>query len=247
MKTLGDQHKLTQFQDDWKQIRPEDITRAFECFSGSTGEYERVTGVSFGTVTEEFVNAIKGIDLKVPGQSLCLCFGIENEVIQMFFQVNGQGAYMPDKCLFETIISHRKDLTEPFYGVSVDYKNEVCTNWAMIPYYSMNNVFFQTLNIQDPTTRGANSREEFLVRPGRVQLFLVQESDLVVMQKLLQPGMGLAVHFGVNYGHSVRQQIAFTPVIEIRPSGSVDTALGDDDEDPTYLDFVDPCPPNCPD
>lgn len=253
MKTITEQ-EAKQLERNWQRQRQEHIISSFEVFKEEHGEYVRITSRDFGNITQEFIDALHSVGKKSPKDSLALCLGIDNNAIhvdlqgkaQVFWEVvsGGEKQYFTGEGdRFDTFISPNPRPVKAHMGESVNYKNEVCSNWANISYFEMNAIFFVML--QSPDVK-VNGQEMFLKRPRRVLKFLIPQEDIAIMQKACTGDKNLLVHYGVNYGDAARQMVPFLPLIQIYTpvlSGVSD----EEDPDSTYLDFVDPCPPTCPD
>ncbi|MBO3698071.1 hypothetical protein [Roseivirga sp. E12] len=233
-------------KSSWPKLRQEEVNNCFEIYDEQNEEYNRITGAYFGQVESSFLDAIENWN---SSSSLSFCMGIDKntDLFSPFFELMDDSGVVHlgmEEQLTKTFISPNTSKYQPHLGVSVDYKNEVCTNWALIPYYLVSRIFFQTISM-DGSGHGISisGEEQLLKRPKRVKKFIIQTEDIDAMKSVLQPQSTIKVHFGVNYGHSANQQIAFTPVIEI----SNNTGLALDDEGDTFLDFVGACPPACPD
>ncbi|WP_420387577.1 hypothetical protein [Roseivirga sp.] len=237
-------------QSNWQKLRQEHIISAFEVFDESQGEYNRITARDFGGISEEFMGALEALG-KTPSDSLSLCLGIdtETEKAEVFweFYIDGAKTYIGgDGDRFITFISPNYNPTQPRMGESVNYKNEVCANWANISYFEMNAIFFVMLQNPDEKIHGA---EVFLKRPRRVLKFMIPQADIDVMKETCNTDKSLLVHYGVNYGDAARQMIPFVPLIQIYTPvvQGVGGMADEDDPNSTYLDFVGTCPPICPD
>ncbi len=247
MKKIND--KLADsLQSGWSRLPQEKVNNCFEKYDQVKEEYNRITGVDFGPVNPRpgsESNFYKGIKNWGPDSNLSFNMGVDfNEHFNPYFEMKGKYACTVGikKHLTQTFISAHRTRHGGHIGVSVDYKNEVCSNWALIPYYMVSRIFFQTISL-DGGGQGikVDERTRLLQRPKRVRKFIIQEEDIQAMRAVIQEKSHIKVHFGVNYGHSANKQIAFTPVIEI--SNSPELTL--DDDGGTYLDFVHACPPTC--
>ena len=229
-------------QVGWQQLRQESIISSFEVFSEDDGEFNRITARDFGQISKEFLDQLMSLDLESSSDGLCLCLGVEDDKVQVIWEmrINGEKTYYQgdgDHCL--TYSTPNTTPTIPSLGESDNYKNEVCANWAHIPYFEMNAIFF--VNIQDKDKRS----DLFLGRPRRVLKFVIPVDDILVMREVCTAGKSLLVHYGVNYGDAARQMIPFVPLVQIYTPNK--NGFLQDDPEATYLDFVGPCPPNCPD
>lgn len=246
MKTLSAKEAQA-LQLNWQELRQETIVSSFEVFNQEDREYDRITARDFGQITQDFMDAVNAIDTNSLGSGLSLCIGVDattgkTEVIWEV-NLNGEKSYFQgDQNLFVTYIGEDARPTVPHMGESVNYKNEVCSNWANMPYFEMSTIFFINL---PPKEKMVNGQEQFLGRPRRVLKFVLPKSDIQIIQQELATSKSILVHYGVNYGDAARQLIPFVPLIQIY-TPNVKGVL-QDDPDSTYLDFVEPCPPNCPD
>lgn len=234
-------------QSNWQKQRQEHIISSFEIFNEEEGEYNRITARDFGTINNDFLEQLSALG-ESPSDSLSLKLGIDanTQHTEVFweFNVGGKQTYIKgDSNRFETFITPNSRPVEPILGESVNYKNEVCCNWANISYFEMNAIFFVMLQNKSKDVDGS---ELFLERPRRVLSFKIPNADIAVMKKVCSTDKSLLVHYGVNYGDAARQMVPFVPLIQVYTP--VLTGVSDeDDPDSTYLDFVETCPPNCPD
>lgn len=182
--------------------------------------------------------------------SLSLCLGLDknDNMAQVFWELKVGGNtyyYAGEANMSQTFVAHTVNPTQPHLGVSVNYKNEVCTNWATLPYYQMNDIFFA---VEQKPDVDVNGDELFLSRPVKVLKFIIPTGDIEILKATAAPGKAIKVHYGVNFGNSTRYIIDFVPVIQVYTAQDGSEALfEEDDPDSTYFDFVQPCPPNCPD
>lgn len=253
MKIITEQEAKL-IEKNWQRQRQEHIISSFEVFREKHGEYDRITSRDFGNITPEFVQALQSIGQNSPKDGLALCLGIDNDASEAEFQGKAQvfweftlGAdkqyFAGDTDRFDTFISPNPRPLKPHMGESVNYKNEVCSNWANITYFEMNAIFF--VMMQNPDVK-VDGQEMFLKRPRRVLKFVIPQEDIAIMQKVCATDKNLLVHYGVNYGDAARQMVPFIPLIQVY-TPVLEGISDEDDPDSTYLDFVLPCPPNCPD
>lgn len=233
---------------NWQKLRQEKITSAFEIFDEKEGEYQRITARKFGQISAEFIEKLGQIDLNNEKDGLSLNFGIDknSETVHVFWEVKlgGESTFFAGEGdSFLTFMSQGYDPTKPHCGVSVNYKNEVTANWASLPYYAMNSIFFT--EVADQNNKKAPI-SLFLNRPKRVKKFIIPQADLEVIKNEVTEEKNILVHYGVNYGEVARQLIPFVPVIQIY-TPNLEGVSEEDDDDSTYLDFVETCPPVCPD
>lgn len=235
--------EATSLKQNWQELRPEKIVTAFETYNSKQGHYDRVTGIDFGTVKDEFTQQIK--TLNVEGlDSACLYLGVDETtgLIKIFFEVSVEGElffYAGERLEFLTYLTPNDPRYKPYVGVPVTYKNEVCSNWAYIEYYEIGPSFYSRVQ----TVSGVLG--VLVEHPKRAHKFIIPPDDINVMKHKLESGCSMKLYFGINAGHSTRQLVGFTPVIEIAPPVTNKVKGEGDDDDPTYLDFVHACPPNC--
>ena len=232
-------------QSNWQKQRQEHIISSFEVFDESQGEYNRITARDFGVITPEFMEALNALG-NSPTDGLSLCIGIDENThhAQLFweFRLGGQKLHIAgDNDRFLTYVSSNPRPTHARLGESVNYKNEVCCNWANIPYFEMSTIFFIMLDTPDAKSHGT---ELFLKRPRRVLSFVIPQDDIAVMKKACSTEKSLLVHYGVNYGDAARQLVPFVPLIQIY-TPLLQGVSDEEDPNSVYLDFVTPCPPNC--
>jgi len=235
-------------QTNWQKQRQEHIISTFEVFNETSGEYDRITSRDFGQITSYFMDALNSIGKKSPKDGLSLCLGIDQNSgkTEVFWEFNlgEEKLYIKgDSDRFLTYITPNFRPTTPRLGESVNYKNEVCSNWANISYFEMNAIFFVLLEIPDVKVDG---QELFLRRPRRILKFTIPQADIDIMKKTCSTEKNILVHYGVNYGDAARQMVPFIPLIQVY-TPVLEGFSDEDDPDSTYLDFVNPCPPTCQD
>lgn len=246
MKTLSAKEAQA-LQLNWQLLRQEDIISSFEVFNKDEKEYDRITARDFGQITTEFIKTVQSIGKNSPSDGLALCLGVDGttgktEVVWEVTLGKEKSYFKGDDNNFTTYIGHDFRPTVPHLGESVNYKNEVCVNWANIPYFEMSMIFFIDL---PPKSKEENGQELFLGRPKRILKFIIPQDDLAIIQQELATSKSILVHYGVNYGDAARQLVPFVPLIQIYTPNL--KGVLQDDPDSTYLDFVDSCPPTCPD
>lgn len=232
-------------QTNWQKQRQEHIISSFEVFDEAQGEYNRITARDFGVITPEFMEALESLgDTPTDGLSLCLGIDQDTQHAEMFweFRLGKTKLHIKgDSNRFLTYVSSNPRPAEARLGESVNYKNEVCCNWANIPYFEMSAIFFVMLDIPDEKIHGS---ELFLKRPRRVLSFTIPQDDIAVMKKACNTEKSLLVHYGVNYGDAARQMVPFIPLIQIY-TPILQGPTDEDDPNSVYLDFVMACPPVC--
>ena len=245
MKVISEK-EATLIKTNWQRQRQEHIISSFEVFNEQEGEYDRITARDFGAITQEFMDSIQKLG-DSPSDGLSLVLGIDENTqhAEVFweFRLGNEKTYIKgDGDRFLTYISSNYRPTQPRMGESVNYKNEVCCNWANISYFEMNAIFFVEMENNNFKSHGS---ELFLRRPRRELSITIPQDDIDVMKKVCSTEKSLLVHYGVNYGDAARQMVPFVPLIQVYTpllQGTTD----EDDPDSTYLDFVETCPPACP-
>lgn len=238
----------------WQKLKQADIPSMMEVFVEDPiekmGDYNRITYLDFGTANEEIASKIRQVDT-AKGDSMNLCLGVKRledfdcNAFTMFFEVtlDKQEYYFEaEQYGFDTVISPIDARFKPHVGVSVEYKNEVCMGWATAPFFELNEAFYST---SDMETQG-NGGVEYHVKPRRVRKFILPEGDINAMKGVIEGNSQLHVHFGINYGHALANMVGFTPVLEVKNIAQGKEGFADGENDDTYLDFVDACPPKCP-
>ncbi|WP_422003631.1 hypothetical protein [Roseivirga pacifica] len=238
---------------NWQKLQQAAIPSMMEVFVENPidkmGEYNRITYLDFGTANKEIAEKIRQVDTS-KGDSMNLCLGIKRldefdcDAFTLFFEVTlgGEEFYFEaEKYGFDTIISPIDGRFKPHVGVSVEYKNEVCADWATAPFFELNEAFYSTTDMK---TQG-NGGVEYHVKPRRVRKFILPEDDISAIKGVIESNSHLHVHFGINYSHVVRNMAGFTPVLEVKNIAQGKIGYADGEEDDTYLDFVVPCPPEC--
>lgn len=246
MKIISEQEARL-IQTNWQKQRQEHIISSFEVFDQDFGEYKRITARDFKHITPEFMEALDAIG-ENPADGLSLCLGIDEETkhTEMFweFRIKGQKLYFKgEDNRYMTYISPNTRPTKPRLGESVNYKNEVCCNWANIPYFEMNAIFFVMLDAPNLKDHGGDL---FLKIPCRILSFVIPEADIAIMKESCSTRKSLLVHYGVNYGDAARQMVPFVPLIQVY-TPLLQGPTDEDDPNSVYLDFVQPCPPKCTD
>ena len=235
------------YQAGWQKLQWADIIASFEVFDEGKKQYNRITGIDFGSISKGFIKHLN--DLNPDNKdTLSICMGIDknSNKTQLFwdFKINGENFYYEgDSNMLKTFVGHTKNPLKPHLGVSVDYKNEVCTNWASLPFYAMSDIFFV---IQDLPDEVVNGKELFRSTPVKVLKFIVTEQDIKILKEKVTKDKHLKIHYGANLGNGSRYIVDFIPVIQVY-TPQMSAVFEEDDEDSTYADFVGACPPTCPD
>ena len=164
MKTITEQEARL-IEGNWQRQRQEHIISSFEVFDENEGEYNRITARDFKNISSEFMDCLEAIGTESPSDGLSLCLGIDQdtnhaEVFWKFRLGNNKKYFKGESNRFLTYISTNVRPTEPRLGESVNYKNEVCCNWANISYFEMNAIFFVMLQNQNQKSHGAECRPE---------------------------------------------------------------------------------------
>lgn len=237
---------------EWLQRLPSQLSNCFE-LPDSNLEPRRITGLTYQQ-NEVFVQTIRDND--PDNLNLCLYMAINNEgYIWPYFELKVNRNPMcwlfpsPNPYITSTHFSSTKGTYEGYLGVSANYKNEVCINWALLPYYKVESVFFTKSKFD------VLSRTPQLICQNRVRKFIIPGADMKAMQRVFSSKnqvRSISVHFGMSKSKIAMNEIPFDPIIEIKMAGFDQgqnqlVEDGDDPGDSTFLDFVHACPPTCPD